>query len=138
MRSIAQYASDHLNAGPKAKVDVENILKEKYNCKILTFNSPGAAFYTQKIKKRIEQLKKLIFCLFHIRGKELTIIQAPFVNKKIFTNRLKNKIVLIHDLEGLRYGNDEKSNENSEIWDMIIEFIEKIVSKLFEYIENMI
>ena len=27
MRSIAQYASDHLNAGPKAKVDVENILE---------------------------------------------------------------------------------------------------------------
>ena len=34
--------------------------------------------------------------------------------------------------------NDEKSNENSEIWDIIIEFIEKIVSKLFEYIESMI
>lgn len=114
MRSIAQYASDHLNAGPKAKVDVENILKEKYDCKILTFNSPGAAFYSNFFKKRIEQIKKFVFCLLHIKGKELTIIQAPFVNKKFFTNRLKNKIVLIHDLEGLRYGHDDKNCEEIE------------------------
>lgn len=34
--------------------------------------------------------------------------------------------------------NDEKNNENNEIWDIILEFIEKIVSKLVEYLENMI
>lgn len=111
MKSIAQYASDHLNAGPKAKVDVENILKRNYNCKIVTFNSPGASFYKSFLKKRIEQVKKIIFCFVYVRGKELTLIQAPLVNKTFFTNKLKNKIVLIHDLEGLRYNNDKKSNE---------------------------
>jgi len=135
MKSIAQYASDHLNAGPKAKVDIENILKKKYNCKILTFNSPGASFYTNRLKKRIEQLKKLVFCFINIRGKELTIIQAPFVNKTLFTNKLKNKIVLIHDLEGLRYGNKDKNAEEINFLktcDCIISHNKKMTSFLIQ------
>ena len=103
---ISRYIKNKLNAGPKAKMDVENIAKKFFNAKIRVLN------YTEeeesnKIKNIFFKLKKLFFSLKNIRGTELTIIQFPYSNEIVLTKRAKNKVAFIHDLDGLRRKDEE-------------------------------
>ena len=98
---ISRYIKNKMNAGPKAKVDIETIAKKDFDAKIRVFN------YTEEeekspIKSICLKLKKLIFSFKYIRGQELTIIQFPFSNEVALTKRAKNKVAIIHDLDGLR------------------------------------
>ena len=102
MRVISQYIASSKNAGPKAKVDIERILKDNYNAKI----------YTNKVKKTSEgklvfKIKKAIFNLFALNSKDISVIQIPYTDKLNVLSMAKNKIGIIHDIDGLRF-NDEK------------------------------
>ncbi|MBQ9659592.1 MAG: hypothetical protein IJV31_12735 [Clostridia bacterium] len=101
MLIISQYLVSELSAGPKAKKDIEKILKEEYNSKIYTLKLNGKED-KNFANKLMYKIRKAIFSLVHFKGKELIIVQFPFNNKKIFTNRAKNKIAFIHDLDGIR------------------------------------
>lgn len=102
MRVISQYTVNENNAGPKAKVDVENILKNKYNAKIYTNNT-----YSGAENKFLFKLKKTIFSIKALRTKDLVIIQIPYSNKKNLLNLSHNKIGIIHDVDGLRFNDKE-------------------------------
>ncbi len=102
MRVVSQYIVSNNDAGPKAKIDVEKLLKKNYNAKI----------YTNKVnnnqeKRFFSKIKKILFSYIHLRTNETTVIQIPYTNKCGILNLSKNKIGIIHDVNGLRY-NDEK------------------------------
>lgn len=105
---ISRYFCHALNAGPKAKIDVEKILNKEFNAKIKTYK-------LKRINKesKIEKIKRAIFTLKNIRRDEMTIIQFPYSNKIFLTKRAKNKVAFIHDLEGLRI--KDKELEKKEI-----------------------
>lgn len=102
MRVVSQYIVGNNDAGPKAKIDIEQILKKSYNAKI----------FTNKIKNNSEKnieskIKKILFSYRCLRTKEITIIQIPFTNKIKILNMAKRKIGLIHDIDGLRHNDKE-------------------------------
>lgn len=99
---ISRYFCRALNAGPKAKIDVERILNKEFNAKIKTY----------KLKKvndesKFEKIKRAIFTLKNVKKNEITVIQFPYSNVLPLTKRAKNKIAFIHDLEGLRTKDEE-------------------------------
>lgn len=104
MRVISQYVSTNLNAGPKAKVDVEKILNSKFNAKVYTLKMNGKEGKSQA-SRIFYLIKKVFFSLVYLKKNELTIIQCPFTNFLPLMNISKNKIAFIHDLEGLRSNN---------------------------------
>jgi len=114
MKVISQYEVNELHAGPKAKVDVENILKNKYNASIRTI----------KIKNNIHKRKNL-FCFrikkmfFLIRNRyinDIVVYQLPY-NKSCKLNiNAKHSIGLIHDINGLRDMNEELVKKEIELY----------------------
>lgn len=100
MKVISTYDSKQLNAGPKAKMDIENILHDKYNAEIITipFNTNGSVF-----NKILNRLQKYIKCKQVERTDELVVIQFPFDGNVSYTKNIKNKIGIIHDIQELRY-----------------------------------
>ena len=100
---FSQYNSSLLNAGPKAKVDVNRILSSAYNAKIFVYNYneiiAGGTTFTEKL---IYKIKKSLFILMHKNPNDIVIIQHPFTNNKKLLKLFKNKIAYIHDLVGIR------------------------------------
>lgn len=112
MKTISQYVAKLLNAGPKAKMDIQKILEKQYNSKSYTLKLNGKEDIN--IFNRIKyKIKKAIFCFIYLRGNDLTVIQFPFINDLRFTKNVKNKIAVIHDLEGIR--RNDKRIEDREI-----------------------
>ena len=107
MKVISRYLATGRNAGPKAKVDIENILKKYYNAKICTF----------KIKSYkngfFEKIKKILFCIKNIKTSDLVVVQYPFINSAKVLNISKNKFAIVHDVHGIR--TLEKDMLNKEI-----------------------
>ncbi len=134
---FSKYEANKLNAGPKAKVDIENILKENFNSKIITFK------YNSKYEKNIvlNSLYKIykmiyIFSKFAFLNKNDTIIiQHPATQKRFFIKKFKTKVILIHDIEGLRFQEKEKCDSELSFFN---EFDYIIVhnNKMKEYLEN--
>ena len=102
MRVISQYIATEKTAGPKAKVDIERILKKEYNAKIYTNKVTNNEEKTIKYK-----LKKIIFSTRFLKTKEVVVIQIPFSNKKKILKLAEKKIGIIHDIDGLRYNNQK-------------------------------
>ena len=96
--SLARYNSGELNAGPKAKLDVENILKEDYNCLCKSYNIDD----NNIIEKIIKILKKTFFIITKCNNNKTIIIQWPFTINKLYERFLKNQIVFVHDVNGIR------------------------------------
>lgn len=110
---ISKYICNALNAGPKAKVDVEKIMKEEFDATIKTFAYTEKQEET-KLKSMLLKAKKLIFSMNNIKKQELTMIQVPFSNELYLTKKAQNKIALIHDLDGLRKQEDELNKKEME------------------------
>lgn len=111
MRVVSQYIVGNNNAGPKAKIDIENILKRNYNAKI----------YTNKVnndeeKRFFSKIKKFLFSCIHLNTNEITVIQIPFTNKSKILKLAKNKIGIIHDVDGLRFNDEKLLKEEIEIF----------------------
>ena len=116
MTIISQYNTTLLNAGPKAKLDIEKILVRDYQCKKHTLILSGKE-EKDKIHKFIYKIKKALFCIRFFRGRDIIFMQFPLTNEISVTKNAKNKIALVHDLEGLR-------RKNKEIEDKEIKFLD--------------
>ena len=101
MKTISQYVSKLLNAGPKAKMDIKKILWKQYNSKSYTLKLNGKED-SNCLNQIIYKIRKALFCFIYLRGNDLTVIQFPFINDLRFTKNVKNKVAFIHDLEGIR------------------------------------
>lgn len=96
--SLARYNSGELNAGPKAKLDVERILKEDYNCICKSYNIDDKNYF----EKIIKIIKKSFFIITKCNKRKNIIIQWPFTVNKVYEKFLSNQTVLIHDVNGIR------------------------------------
>ncbi len=109
MKVVSQYSYNSMHAGPKAKADIEKILKEEFNAEVKAYTYKETK-KKSKVNDIILKLRKTLFCFLNFKKNELTIIQFPFSNKLLLTKKIKNKIAFIHDLDGLRK-QEEKLNE---------------------------
>lgn len=107
MKIFSQYVCNNLNAGPKAKVDVERILQNEFKCEVKTLKIDKKIF-SSKLSNRLFFIKKILFVRKNVKKGDRIIVQSPFSNQKIITNMLKNQTVLIHDIDGIRENDDEK------------------------------
>lgn len=113
MREVAEYICNNCNAGPKAKVDIEKILSKEYDCKVNVWNLSNES-EKSVLKKLLRKIKKIIFIMRNFSGNELLIIQAPFYIKFDFLYKMnKNKIAIIHDVDGIR--NEDAKKLKKEI-----------------------
>ena len=67
MRVVSQYIVTNNDAGPKAKTDIEEILRKSYNAKI----------FTNKVRNNEEnnvksKIKKFIFSTLSLKSEEMT------------------------------------------------------------------
>lgn len=131
---ISQYLSTLLNAGPKAKLDIEKILKQEFKGKVHTLKLTGKE-EKQQLSKLIYKITKAIISIIYIRGNDLVLIQAPFTNNIRFTKQAKNKIAFIHDIEGIR--KQDNNIEKKEInFFSSCRFIIVHNNKMKEYLVN--
>ena len=104
---VSMYNKSQNEAGPKAKIDVENFLKI-YDFKIQDFY-----FYGGRRAELVSYRQSLFDIPFRLKGRyENAIFQYPALNertnKAIIRNLKKNSqkvYILIHDLESLRFKN---------------------------------
>lgn len=112
---LSQYIKNNFNAGPKAKTDIEEIVKSKFNFEVITI--PLTQEICQnKIKRIIQFIKKFKLISNISKETEIAIVQAPFSSKKIMMDKFKNKIVIIHDIEGLRNQNKKELEEEVQFY----------------------
>lgn len=97
MKIFSVYDATQLNAGPKAKVDVEKILVKNYNAKDKVLLQ----------KKKTYKIKGLLYYIFY-GGKDLAVFNFPYSKREYIYDKFKNKIAFIHDIEGLRTNNEEE------------------------------
>ena len=104
MLLISKYNYNEFNAGPKAKIDIENILNEyeKIRLKTLKINS---RMLKNSIKKLIIYFKEFIFVLKIGKKNEDKIVQFPFRKIDLFLSKKCKNTFIIHDIEGLRQNN---------------------------------
>lgn len=133
MKVISQYEVNELNAGPKAKVDVEKILKNEYNASIRTLE------VRNNIHKRfnlfIFRIKKFFYILRNRRINDVTIYQLPYNKSCKDSIKSKKSIGLIHDINGLRDMNNELLNREIALYqkfDVIISHNETMTKFLKE------
>jgi len=104
IKVVSQYKSHKLDAGPKAKLDIERILSTEFHAKIATLKMPEIKskkdLFFFRIKKAFFMIKNLIPC-------DVLIIQAPFSKNSKINIPAKKKIAFVHDIEGIRQ-KDEK------------------------------
>ena len=107
---LSQYIKNNFNAGPKAKTDIEKIAEKNFDFEVKTVPLTEE-ICKSKIKRMIQFAKKFKLISNFAKETELAIIQAPFSSKKIMMDKFKNKVVIIHDIEGLRNQNDKELSE---------------------------
>lgn len=111
MRVVSQYITTVANAGPKAKIDVEKILKDNFNAQIY-----ANKLLSEKDTSIFHKIKKLLFTIKALMYKEIIVVQHPFSRNKKILNLSKNKIVFIHDIDGLRMLDDKVLQEEIEVF----------------------
>lgn len=101
---VSVKSPDSLNAGSKAPNDINNILKEKFDAKIealiLGKNIFGKLLY--KLKFFGVMLKARL-------KKDIVVLQFPIIERN-FIMKLASRertIVLLHDIDGLRYNKED-------------------------------
>lgn len=95
---LSMYDKTLLNAGPKAKIDVEKILKENYDFYIKNYKE----YESNVIKRMFLKMEKILFANIKCRKSDIVVVQTPFSNKRAYMHPIKNKIIFIHDIQGLR------------------------------------
>lgn len=114
MKVISQYEVNKLNAGPKAKVDVERILNKKYNASVRSLRIKNNIH--KKVNLLFFRIKKLLFVIRNKYINDVTIYQLPF-NKSCKLNiKSKKTIGLIHDIDGIRDMKDSLLKKEIEFY----------------------
>ncbi len=105
---LSQYVKNNLNAGPKAKMDIETIACQNDNIDVKTIIFKSNKAYQSKWIKLINFIKRYFILKNAVKNYEYIILQTPYTTKKKIYSMVKNKIILIHDIEGLRNLRDEE------------------------------
>lgn len=137
MKQINVRYFENYTAGGKAKIDVYNILNqngiESLDCYCSEKNN--------KRTKMINEVKKYLFLKKIKKENDTLFFQYPFSNISIVNKQLiklekrKKIIILIHDIESLRFGNDKRFKEEKEIFSNAFVVIAHN-SKMREYLIN--
>ncbi len=114
---ISEYIKDNLNAGPKAKVDVERIIANELKGHVKTFYSSKKISSSYFLKAR-RILEKWFFCNSIKAKYDWVLIQSPFTTKTGIIKNIKHKVILIHDIDGLRTQNAQVLKKELKIYDM--------------------
>ena len=99
---LSQFNTQYLNANSKAKMDIEKILCEEFGFKSIRTDT----YNNNTIKKIINGVKKIWISIIY-RNADIVFMQLPFSHKKLYTGLYKNKVGLIHDVDGLRKTDEE-------------------------------
>lgn len=95
---------ESLNAGTKAPNDISNILKEKFNAKVVDL------ILGKNVIGKIKYKMKFFLTMLKARlSKEVLVLQFPIIERNFILN-LANKdrtVIIIHDIDGLRYQRKE-------------------------------
>lgn len=135
MKQVNVKFSENFTAGGKAKIDVYNALKTEGVDSIDCFCNKGEDIKT----KIINEIRKYHFIDKLKREKDIIVMQYPFSNLGIVNKKLikleKNKkiIIVIHDIESLRFNNVERYEDERKIFEYasyIIAHNEKMKSYL--------
>lgn len=107
MKVISVIYNEKRNAGPKAPGDIDKILNNKYNAKIIRI---------RRVKRYRLKLIILFFSLMF--SHDVIILQHPLLLRSIFYKLLPKKrtVIIIHDISGLRNGNKKILNEEIKIF----------------------
>ena len=99
--AIAKYPGKTYNAGPKAKTDIEKILASRFGFECLSFSEPVT--YHNSLEYKIRSAHE--WASLRLRSADTAFFQLPFPEPAIRALRAKKRIGIVHDLNGLRYGN---------------------------------
>lgn len=114
MKVIAQYTYSNKHAGPKAKMDVEKITASCFGADIKPFRCKKDANGT--LSKLIYRMRKALYMLKNRFDKtDVLLIQAPFTKKSAIGFPSDKRIALIHDIDGLRSGNEAMARAELDI-----------------------
>lgn len=111
---LTKYNGDLYNAGPKAKIDIENILSKEFDFRIEPFAFSDDR-YNNILKRMFSLIKKTKTTKRLCKNIKIAIFQNAFTTKKFLLKKFKKKIIIIHDIEGIRFQN-EKSLEREMIF----------------------
>ena len=98
---LSSYTRGLYNAGPKAKMDIEKIVSKTLEFDVVSLditNNISNAF----IRRIYLFVKRFILANKVHKNVDLAIVQSPYSNRKIILNKFKKKILIIHDIDGLR------------------------------------
>ena len=98
---LSRYFKNVYNAGPKAKIDIEKILNNKFDFKVRTI------YESSNVKgfEKIVLLIKSVFLSILTCKNDFVCFQYPYSGRAMKINRSKS-ICLVHDINGLRYCRD--------------------------------
>ncbi len=114
MKVIAQYTYSNKHAGPKAKMDVEKITASRFGADIKPFRCKKDA--NGGVSKLIYRLRKAFYMLVNRFDKtDILLIQAPFTKKSAIRFPSDRRIALIHDIDGLRNGDEAMARAELDI-----------------------
>jgi len=113
MNIMTIKATENFHAGQKAPSDIIEILKKEYDVRMTFFDELPTKKFFKKITKRLNytyqflrsRIKKEVVLLQFPYPETSKILNPIFLFNMKFLNK-KKTIVLIHDLNGLRYQDD--------------------------------
>ena len=99
---LTKYNGEIYNAGPKAKIDIEKILNNEFGFRIVPFAFNDDR-YNNKIKRILAFTKKIKETNKLSKISDITVFQNAFTAKRFLLNKFNKKIIIIHDIEGIRF-----------------------------------
>ena len=127
---ISAYDTTAMHAGSKAKTDIEQIVHDEFG-----FEIERIELKNNNIVCRLKNIMKKLFFNEKYKNCKSVIIQIPYSGKRIYTNKIKNKIAIIHDIDGIRKNDSVLLKNEIEFYktfDAIISHNEKMTKFLIE------
>ena len=128
MKIISHYAINARHAGPKAKTDIERIVEKEYKARVCSNISKN-----ENKNPLFFRINKLLFSMKNLNTNELTLIQLPYSYNKKIMDLPKEKIGIIHDINGLRNQDNQLLGKELEIinnFNVVISHNQKMTSFL--------
>lgn len=94
---LSRFDGTKFHAGPKAKRDIEHILKTGYGYEILSFDAGNGM-----VLKALNMASRLIQVNQVSRKADVLVVQWPYSNRKLYTQGISDSLTIIHDLDCLR------------------------------------
>lgn len=120
MKYIGENLIKTLNAGSKARTDIENVLHERYDCLFNIDEEKSSCDKLVNLLWKIEFFLKKYKTIHQLKkgSNSVTILQYPFYFKRKFNALLRDfiahneTVVFVHDIDSLRnFGNSKFEDE---------------------------